>query len=136
MEWIFISSTILLWGISPIFDKMALKTIDPVLAVSIRMMIAGLIMFLYVVMFKKIKVIRNLSLKSILFFVASSSLSLLGFVFYFKALSGGYTSKIVPAVATYPLVTAIIAFLVMKESFSVKKLIAIILIVSGVALLK
>ena len=115
---------------------MALKAIDPVLAVAIRMITAGSIMFLYAVVFKKIEIIKKLSLKSILFFTAASSFSLLGFVFYFKALSAGYASKVVPAAAVYPLFTSIIAFLFMKESFSLKKLIAIIFIVAGVALIK
>ncbi len=136
MEWIFIGLTIVLWGISPVFDKMALKTIEPVLAVAIRMMIAGSIMFLYILFFEKIKIIKKISVKYIILFVISSSFSLLGFVFYFKALSGGYASKIVPAVATYPLLTAVIAFVFMKESFSVKKLAGIVLIISGVILLK
>lgn len=136
MEWIFIGLTIVLWGISPVFDKMALKAIDPVLAVAIRMMTAGSIMFLYAFIFKKIEVIKRLPLKSVLLFVVASSFSLLGFVFYFKALSAGFASKVVPAAATYPLFTSIIAFLVMKESFSLKKIIAIIFIVAGVALIK
>ncbi|MDD5021161.1 MAG: EamA family transporter [Endomicrobiaceae bacterium] len=136
MEWIFIGLTIVLWGISPVFDKMALKAIDPVLAVAIRMMTAGSIMFIYAFIFKKIEVIKRLPLKSIMFFIIASSFSLLGFVFYFKALSAGFASKVVPAAATYPLFTSIIAFLLMKESFSLKKLIAIIFIVAGVALIK
>lgn len=136
MEWIFIGLTIVLWGISPVFDKMALKAIDPVLAVAIRMMTAGSIMFLYAFIFKKIEVIKRLPLKSILLFVVASSFSLLGFVFYFKALSAGFASKVVPAAATYPLFTSAIAFLLMKESFSFKKIIAIIFIVAGVALIK
>lgn len=136
MEWIFIGLTIVLWGISPVFDKMALKAIDPVLAVAIRMMTAGSIMFLYAFIFKKIEVIKRLPLKSILLFVVASSFSLLGFVFYFKALSAGFASKVVPAAATYPLFTSVIAFLLMKESFSFKKIIAIIFIVAGVALIK
>jgi len=136
MEWLFIGVTIVLWGISPVFDKMALNAIDPVLAVAIRMMTAGSIMFVYVLIFNKTEVIKKLDLKSIVLFITASSFSLLGFVFYFKALSGGFASKIVPAAATYPLFTSMIAFLIMKESFSMKKLIAIIFIVTGVALIK
>lgn len=136
MEWFFIGLTIILWGISPVFDKMALNAIDPVLAVAIRMMAAGSIMFIYVFIFNKAEVIKKLDLKSIILFVTASSFSLLGFVFYFKALSGGFTSKIVPAAATYPLFTSIIAFLIMKEPFSIKKLAAIIFIITGVALIK
>lgn len=136
MEWLFIGFTIVLWGISPVFDKMALNAINPVLAVAIRMMAAGSIMFAYVLIFNKAEVIKKLDLKSVILFVTASSFSLLGFVFYFKALSGGFASKIVPAAATYPLFTSMIAFLIMKESFSMKKLIAIIFIVTGVALIK
>jgi len=136
MEWIFICCTVILWGISPVFDKMALKAIDPVLAVAIRMMTSGTLMFAFAVIFKKTEVIKKLPLKSVLIFMAASSFSLLGFVFYFKALSAGFASKVVPAAAAYPLFTSIIAFLFMRESFSIKKLVAIIFIVAGVALIK
>mgnify|MGYP001193227739 CR=1 FL=1 len=136
MEWFFIGLTVLLWGISPVFDKMALNAIEPVLAVAVRMMTAGFLMFAYCVIFGKTKTVRNLSLKSVMLFIAASSFSLLGFVFYFKALSAGFASKVVPAAATYPLFTSIIAFLFMKEKFTFKKLIAVIFIVAGVALIK
>lgn len=136
MEWIFIGCTVILWGISPVFDKMSLKAIDPVLAVAIRMMTSGTLMFAFAVVLRKTEVIKKLPLKSVLIFMAASSFSLLGFVFYFKALSAGFASKVVPAAATYPLFTAVIAFLFMKESFSLKKLIGIVFIVAGVALIK
>jgi transporter family protein len=135
MEWIYIGFTIFLWGTAPVFDKIALKRVNPVLAVSIRMMSAGCVTFLYVAVFGKIGTVLNFPLKSISFLVVSASVSLLGYMFYFKALSKGNASKVVPAVAIFPLVTAIIAFSLMGDPFSVKKLSAIILIVSGITLL-
>ncbi len=135
MEWIFIGLTILFWGMAPVVDKIALKNVNPVLAVSIRMMWAGFLMILFIIFSDKVITVVSLPVKSILFLVTSASVSLLGYMFYFKALSKGNASKVVPAVATFPLITALIAFCIIGEPFSVQKMTAIVMIVSGITLL-
>lgn len=135
MEWIYIGLTIFFWGLAPVFDKIALKTVAPLIAISIRMMWSALAMILFVLFAGKTETLVNLPFENISFLFVSASVSLLGYMFYFKALSKGNASKVVPAVATFPLVTAIIAFTLMGDPFSVQKLSAIILIVSGIILL-
>lgn len=135
MEWIYIGLTIFFWGLAPVFDKIALKTVAPLIAISIRMMWSALAMILFVLFAGKAETLVNLPFENISFLFVSASVSLLGYMFYFKALSKGNASKVVPAVATFPLVTAIIAFILMGDPFSVQKLSAIILIVSGIILL-
>ena len=45
------------------------------------------------------------------------------------------SSKVVPIVATFPLFTAIYAFLILKEGFTTPKLIGTFLIVAGLVIL-
>lgn len=135
MEWIYIGLTIFFWGLAPVFDKIALKTVAPLIAISIRMMWSALAMILFVLFAGKTETLVNLPFENISFLFVSASVSLLGYMFYFKALSKGNASKVVPAVATFPLITAIIAFTLMGDPFSVQKLSAIVLIVSGIILL-
>lgn len=135
MEWIYIGLTIFFWGLAPVFDKIALKTVAPLIAIAVRMMWSAFAMILFVLFASKTETVINLPFKNISFLFVSASVSLLGYMFYFKALSKGNASKVVPAVATFPLVTAIIAFCIMGEPFSVQKLSAVILIVSGIFLL-
>ncbi|MDD5021162.1 MAG: EamA family transporter [Endomicrobiaceae bacterium] len=135
MEWIYIGLTIFFWGFAPVFDKIALKTVSPLIAIAVRMMWSAFVMILFVLFADKTETIINLPFKNISFLFVSASVSLLGYMFYFRALSKGNASKVVPAVATFPLVTAIIAFSLMGDPFSAQKLSAIILIVSGIILL-
>ena len=135
MEWIYIGLTIFFWGLAPVFDKIALKTVSPLIAIAVRMMWSAFAMILFVLFAGKTATLINLPFKNISFLFVSASVSLLGYMFYFKALSKGNASKVVPAVATFPLVTAIIAFTLMGDPFSVQKISAIILIVSGIILL-
>lgn len=135
MEWIYIGLTIFFWGLAPVFDKTALKTVDPAIGISVRMIWAALAMILFVLFTGKTETIINFPFKNISFLFVSASVSLLGYLFYFKALTKGNASKVVPAVAVFPLVTAIIAFCIMGEPFSIQKLSAVILIVTGIILL-
>jgi transporter family protein len=96
---------------------------------------AALAMILFVLFTGKTETAINFPFKNISFLFISASVSLLGYLFYFKALTKGNASKVVPAVAVFPLVTAIIAFCIMGEPFSIQKLSAVILIVTGIILL-
>lgn len=135
MEWIYIGLTIFFWGLAPVFDKIALKTVDSSIGLAVRMMWSGVAMCMFVLAAGKTETVINFPFKNISFLFISASVSLLGYIFYFKALSKSNASKVVPAVATFPLITAVIAFCIMGEPFSVQKLSAVILIVSGIFLL-
>ena len=58
-----------------------------------------------------------------------------GLFFFYLALTKGEVTRIVVITATYPLVTLILAYLVLKEPFSLQKIFGIILSVSGIILL-
>ncbi len=135
MEWIYIGLTIFFWGLAPVFDKTALKNVNPATGISVRMIWSALVMILFVLFTGKTETAINFPFKNISFLFISASVSLLGYLFYFKALTKGNASKVVPAVAVFPLVTAIIAFCIMGEPFSIQKLSAVILIVTGIILL-
>lgn len=135
MEWIYIGLTIFFWGLAPVFDKIALKTADSSVGLAVRMMWSGFAMAVFVLVTGKTAAVINFPFKNISFLFISASVSLLGYIFYFKALSKANASKVVPAVATFPLITAVIAFCIIGEPFSVQKLSAVILIVSGIFLL-
>jgi len=135
MEWIYIGLTIFFWGLAPVFDKIALKTVDSSVGLAVRMMWSGVAMAVFVLATGKTETVINFPFKNISFLFISASVSLLGYMFYFRALSKANASKVVPAVATFPLITAVIAFCIMGEPFSVQKLSAVILIVSGIFLL-
>jgi len=135
--WIFIILTIICWGSAPILEKYGLRDIDPFSAVFIR---SVAILFMLVIAFSftgRINVLWKTPPKTILVFTISGFLAgLAGMWTYFKALKMAPSSKIVPLVAIYPLLTAILSMLILKEEFSWLRIMGTILIVIGIILVK
>jgi transporter family protein len=75
--------------------------------------------------------------KSIIIFGTSGMMAgLLGMWTYYEALKMEATSKIVPIAACYPLVTAFLSFLILKEGVTLPRVIGTALIVGGIWLVK
>jgi bacterial/archaeal transporter family protein len=129
--------TTLLWGSTPILEKTGLAKVDPLIGVTVRSAIVTAGLFLLTFLLGKGKALIELDGKSILLFGASGMMAgLLGMWTYYGALKMEATSKIVPIAACYPLVTALLSVLVLKEAVTVHRVIGTALIVSGIWLVK
>jgi len=129
--------TAILWGSSPILEKIGLGRIDPLTAVTVRSFAISIILILFLTATGKIRELLTLEPKTIMIFSLSGLLAgLLGMWTYFGALKLGATSKIVPIAAAYPLVTAILSILILKEGVTIVRLAGTILIVMGIWLVK
>jgi len=129
--------TALLWGSTPILEKMGLVKVDPLVGVTIRSTIvtAGLLILTFIL--GKGRALLSLDGKSILLFGASGMMAgLLGMWTYYMALKMEATSKIVPIAACYPLVTALLSVLILNEGLNASRVIGTALIVSGIWLVK
>ena len=135
--WIFLLLTILCWGAAPILEKYGLRDIDPISAVLIRS-VAILLMLVVIFSFSgRISVLWKTPPKTIIIFCLSGFLAgLAGMWTYFKVLKIAPSSKVVPLVATYPLITAILSVFILKEGFSWPRIIGTVLIICGVLLVK
>jgi len=132
-----LAATALLWGATPILEKMGLVKVDPLVGVTIRSTIvtAGLLILTFLL--GKGRALMSLDGKSIALFGASGMMAgLLGMWTYYTALKMEATSQIVPIAACYPLVTALLSVLILNEGFSVSRVIGTALIVSGIWLVK
>jgi transporter family protein len=129
--------TALLWGATPIIEKIGLAKVDPLIGVTVRSAIvtAGLLMLTFIL--GKGKALIELDGKSIFIFGASGVMAgLLGMWTYYVALKMEATSKIVPIAACYPLVTAFLSVLILKEGVTLPRVVGTALIVSGIWLVK
>ena len=129
--------TALLWGATPIMEKIGLARVDPLIGVTIRSAIvtAGLLMLTFLL--GKGRALVELDGKSVLIFGASGIMAgLLGMWTYYMALKMEATSKIVPIAACYPLVTTLLSVLILKEGITLPRVIGTALIVSGIWLVK
>jgi transporter family protein len=96
---------------------------------------AGLLVLTFIL--GKGKALIELDGKSIFIFGASGVMAgLLGMWTYYVALKMEATSKIVPIAACYPLVTAFLSVLILKEGVTLPRVVGTALIVSGIWLVK
>jgi transporter family protein len=129
--------TALLWGTTPILEKIGLAKVDPLVGVTVRSIIvtAGLLILTFVL--GKGRALFQLDGKSVAFFGASGVMAgLLGMWTYYTALKLEATSRIVPIAASYPLVTALMSALILGEGLTLPRVIGTGLIVSGIWLVK
>ncbi|MBM4349532.1 MAG: hypothetical protein FJ106_06545 [Deltaproteobacteria bacterium] len=129
--------TALLWGATPILEKMGLAKVDPLIGVTVRsaLVTAGLLILTFLL--GKGKALMEVDGKGFLIFGASGLMAgILGMWTYYMALKMEATSKVVPIAACYPLVTAFLSVLILNEGLSVSRVIGTALIVAGIWLVK
>ena len=130
-------ATTFLWGATPILEKVGLAKVDPLIGVTIRSALVTAGLFLLTFLLGKGRELIELDGKSIFLFGASGMMAgLLGMWAYYTALKMEATSKIVPIAACYPLVTALLSILVLKEGVTLHRVLGTALIVSGIWLVK
>ena len=135
--WFFLLLTIICWGSTPILEKIGLKSSDIFTALFIRSTAVFLVILAAFGLSGKFSDLSKLSWKTVAIFSASGIMAcLLGMWTYFKVLKLNPSSKIVPLAATYPLITALLSVLILREGLSWPRIIGTILIISGIMLVK
>ena len=135
---IFLLITVILWGTTPIIEKLGLNTgISPFMAMTIRSFAVSAVLLVILAVTGKIKEVFAVDAKTIAVFSISGILAgLVGMWTYFYVLQRVATSKIVPISATYPLVAAFLSVVILKEQFSLLRILGTAFIVLGIWLVK
>lgn len=129
--------TMVLWGSTPLLEKLGLKDVDPLTGIFIRSLVITVILFVFYLFTGRLHELTRISLKNFSLFAASGIMAgLVAMWTYFYLLKGGMTSKIVPIAASYPLITAILGILVLGEQVTAQRIIGIILTIVGIILVK
>ncbi len=129
--------TLLFWGSAPLFEKWALRALDPLLALTLRTGLAALILLGASLLNHNWAAVSKLTWRDVLALAASGILAgVLGMFTYFSLLKSGQASKIVPMTAAYPLVTALLAFLFLGEKLSFLRIVGILLTILGLIILQ
>ncbi len=124
-----------IWGINPIMEKLSLVKATPLTVMTIRFIMTSIVLTIITFYQGKFYELNNLDSKTYYYIIIPAILAGVGLYIYFIALGKGESSNVVPIVATFPLFTAIYAFLILKESITTPKIIGTFLIVSGLVIL-
>lgn len=134
---VLLALTAILWGSSPILEKMGLRNTTALTALTIRSLGVTTVLLIALACLGKVKEVFSVDAKTATLFIISGIIAgLLGMWTYFNALKVAATSKIVPIAACYPLITAFLSVIILKENVSFVRLIGTFLIIAGVWLVK
>lgn len=126
----------LLWGIAPIFAKLGLGKLEPLVALTVRSSIVTFVLLVYVISGGHWAGIVNASLREVVFIALEGLFgALLGQLAYYLALKHGDVSNISPVTAAFPLVALTLAIVVLGEKFTLWKIIGAVMIVTGIVML-
>ena len=127
----------LFWGAAPACEKAALKHVSATLALSVRTMVIAVVILTVFFATGQARELAHAKPSALaILAVGAISAGVVGQWLYFSALKGGEASVIVPVVGAYPLVAAILGVLIFKEKVTWFKGAGVLLIISGVFLLK
>jgi Predicted membrane protein len=125
-----------IWGINPIFEKLSLVKASPFTVITLRFIFTTGCLIVISVVTGKYSEFPTVDGKTLLWIILSGLVGgLIGLFIYFVALKQGLTSHIVPIVATYPLFTALYAFILLSEPISFRRLAGIVFVVLGLVLI-
>lgn len=127
----------LIWGVTPIIDKMGLVDVDPDIGVAIRAVAVLVAMGGYLVFSGRTDALMSVSPRSAaLLALAGILAALLGQLAYYHALKGGSASLVVPVSSLYILVAAILGVTLLGEQMTTNRAVGIALIIGGMVLLR
>lgn len=131
---VFVSLAVLCWGAGALFDKLSLRHADSSSVFFMRTLFMWLC-FVPLLAFNWETTRGALSAAGRTagpWVLASAVVTVSGVYFYLKAMGGAEASRIVPISSTYPLVTFLLVWLFLGESFTADKLIGTLLVSGGV----
>ncbi len=130
-------SAAFVWGVVPLLEKLGLSRSEPFTALFYRCfgVVIGLVLLgIFVIRPHHMKAVDA---KTIFVLVLSGFLaSFVAQILFYHGLKIGEVSKVLPVAASFPLITFILGVIFFGEALTVAKISGIILITSGIWLLK
>ncbi len=124
-----------IWGINPIFEKLSLVKASPLAVITIRFIFSTIILVAIAFSGNIVEEVRTMKLMTYVWIILAGVLGAVGLYIYFVALQEDHTSKIVPIIASFPLFTALYAYIFLKEQITTERLVGIVFVVAGVILI-
>lgn len=121
-----------IWGITPIFEKLSLVKASPLTVITLRFIFTTTCVIAASLVTGRYREIASVDGRTLLWiFLAGLLGGVVGLLIYFSVLKQDLTSRIVPIAATFPLFTALYAFIFLHETISIQRLVGIVFIVVG-----
>ncbi|HHW46845.1 MAG TPA: EamA family transporter [Clostridiales bacterium] len=131
MWFIFAILSAIFAALTSILAKVGIEGVDSTLATAIRTVVVVLMAWLMVFLTNAQTGIANISKRSWIFLILSGLATGASWLCYYRALQLGDASKVVPIDKLSVVITLILAFVFLREEFTLKSLIGCALIGAG-----
>lgn len=118
-------------ALTSILAKLGIEGVNSNLATAVRTVVVVIMAWVVVFLTNTQGGLPDISRKSWLFLILSGLATGASWICYYKALQIGEASKVVPVDKFSIVLTVILAFIVLHEQITIKKLIGILLITAG-----
>ena len=133
---IFAVCAMILFGVAPLFSKLGLSNLDPLVALTLRSGIITVLLVVFLAASGKVTALTVAAPRDIMFIGLDGICgALVGQLAYYYALKTGELGKVAPTVAAFPLVALVLGLLVLGEKLTWGKALGATLVVAGVALI-
>jgi len=129
--------TACIWGIVPLMEKVGLGATSPTIGVMIRSLgvVVGLVLFGW--LWSPWEALRTLGWRAVALLAGGGFLaSFAGQLAFYRALKAGAVSQMTPVAGAYPLIAALLGWIVLREPLTVPRVLGVVCVVVGVALLR
>ena len=135
MVYVFAFIGMICWGVSPLFAKVGLRNINPLIGLSIRTFFTAAVIFIWMLISGKIVELANVSSRAFIFLIVEALLAtLIGDLAYFAALKQGSASIVMLIMACSPVVTILFSILFLHDTLTITNLIGGCLVMIGLIL--
>lgn len=131
MWWLFAAGSAVFAALTSILAKIGIEGVNSNLATAIRTMVVVVMAWGMVFLTHAENGLSSISRRSWLFLVLSGLATGASWLCYYRALQVGEASKVVPIDKLSVLITLALAFIFLREPFSVKSLVGCLLIGAG-----
>ena len=129
--------TMILWGTTPLLEKIGLRDVDPAVGVFIRSAAVVVVLAVFFLATGRFPELAKVSPKNWAIFAATGIMAgLVAMWTYFYVLRSGMMSQVVPITASYPILTAVLGILILDEAATTQRILGIVLTVIGIVLVK
>ncbi len=124
------------WGIAPIFAKVGLRGLSPVVGLSVRTFFTAAVLLVWLFIAGYLPELKSVSPKTLLFLIFEAVFAMLiGDLAYFSALKHGSASIVMLIMACSPLVTILCSVILLNERLTITNIIGGCLAVIGLILI-
>jgi len=134
--WIFYAILSMIFaGLTAVIAKFGLKNVSGDTGLAVRTTVVFLLVWLNAISFKHIRDFNQITSKDILFLAISGLTTTLSWIFYYRAIKIGDVSVVAVIDKASIIITLILSFWLLKESFTWRIAVAALLIISGLLVL-